>query len=408
MVVLSDGEIHGEDLAPVVERLHIGRHRRARRRHRHAAGRPGAGRRPTRRVQARPGGEVVISRLGPQIRSSARARRPAALYLARRSATADPRADRRSHLGDAEARPLELDPSTTLEERFQWPLARLACAVALARARRLRPSRAPHPRRRAMRPFALASPRCWRRRSAGAAGRHRPALAGSGQRRSTVQRAPPLVERLRLQPARADSRGLRRAGRTGRPAAAVPPLDSALRLQPGDPLAELQRRHGAPRRAAAGRRAQLLEQAAQRCAARSSPRTPSTTSATPGSTPRTRRGAIDAFKERSAPRTRPRRRASATSSSPCALLGNSSSRSSRSRQQEKQESSSGRTSRRSRIGSRTSHAAEARAEAEPTAGRAATDPSDRRRRRGRNRSRAAAAGRAATSARCRSSRTRRT
>lgn len=141
IVVLSDGELHGEDLKPVLERLRtagvvthalgIGT----------ASGAPVplAGR--PNEFKRTPQGEIVVSRLGETALQKL-ARETGGLYVLADSATADPSPIVEQIL-DMEKRGLSSSTLTTLEERFQWPLALAAAALALRLAgspyRRVRP-----------------------------------------------------------------------------------------------------------------------------------------------------------------------------------------------------------------------------------------------------------------------------
>ena len=140
MVVLSDGEYFGEDLSPAIERLKtagvvvhaIGVGTPA------GAPVPQLGR-PNEFKRGK-GGEVVVSRLEPAALEKLAAETGGS-YLAASSATAeaDPIVSR---ILDMEKRDLASATLTTLEERFQIPLA--LALVALALRLLLTPYRRPH------------------------------------------------------------------------------------------------------------------------------------------------------------------------------------------------------------------------------------------------------------------------
>jgi len=129
VVLVSDGEDHGEGLASAVEALHasgavlhaigVGTA--------HGApvpvpGRPGEFKRDR-------GGQVVVSRLHPETLKSL-AEATGGVYLEAERADADPAAIV-ARIARMEGRSLDAAEVNTLEERFQWPLA-LAVAAVLA------------------------------------------------------------------------------------------------------------------------------------------------------------------------------------------------------------------------------------------------------------------------------------
>jgi len=129
MVVVSDGEVHGEDLSKAVERLEaagvivhaigVGT--------RHGAPIPLPG--PAGEVKRDARGEVVITRLEPAgLERLASA--TGGLWLEAGGATADPAPVIESIAG-LRGRRLDTTTLATLEERFQWPLG-LAVAALLA------------------------------------------------------------------------------------------------------------------------------------------------------------------------------------------------------------------------------------------------------------------------------------
>jgi Ca-activated chloride channel family protein len=141
LVVLSDGEFFGEDLSPALEKLRTGGVVV------HAVGvgtRTGApvplAGKPN-EFKRTPEGEVVVSRFdaAPLERLASET---GGLFLAATAATADPTpiVDR---ILDMEKRGLASSTMTTLEERFQFPLAAAVLALGLRLAltsfRRLRP-----------------------------------------------------------------------------------------------------------------------------------------------------------------------------------------------------------------------------------------------------------------------------
>ena len=129
MVLLSDGEDHDENLAPVIDQLveagivmhtvGVGTTQ--------GAPVPLAGRQGEFKRAA--GGEVVISRLRPAVLEKL-AKATGGTYLEASNANADPRGilDRISAM---QRRGLSSSTVATLEERFQWPLAAAAAALAL-------------------------------------------------------------------------------------------------------------------------------------------------------------------------------------------------------------------------------------------------------------------------------------
>ena len=129
MVLLSDGEDHDENLAPVIDQLveagivmhtiGVGTTQ--------GAPVPLAGKEGEFKRAA--GGEVVISRLRPAVLEKL-AKATGGTYLEASNANADPRGilDRISAM---QKRGLSSSTVATLEERFQWPLAAAAAALAL-------------------------------------------------------------------------------------------------------------------------------------------------------------------------------------------------------------------------------------------------------------------------------------
>ena len=129
LVLLSDGEDHEEDLAPVIAQLNeagivvhtvgVGTTQ--------GAPVPVAGREGEFKRTA--AGEIVISRLHPAVLEKLAAA-TGGIYLGAGDANADPRAivDR---IGAMQTRGLASSTVATLEERFQWPLAAAAAALAL-------------------------------------------------------------------------------------------------------------------------------------------------------------------------------------------------------------------------------------------------------------------------------------
>ena len=129
MVVLSDGELHGEDLAPVIEKLRtagvvvhtvaIGTDA--------GAPVPVAGR-PNEFKRTREG-QIVVSRLETSA-LEALAHDSGGQFLRAENASADPTPiiDR---ILDMEKRGLASSTLSTLEERFQWPLAAALAALIL-------------------------------------------------------------------------------------------------------------------------------------------------------------------------------------------------------------------------------------------------------------------------------------
>ena len=129
MVLLSDGEDHDEELAPVINRLveagivvhtvGVGTTQGA---PVPVAGKAGEFKRAT-------GGEVVISRLRPAVLEKV-AEATGGIYLEASNANADPRAIL-ERIQAMQKRGLSSSTVATLEERFQWPLAAAAAALAL-------------------------------------------------------------------------------------------------------------------------------------------------------------------------------------------------------------------------------------------------------------------------------------
>ncbi len=129
MVLLSDGEDHDEDLAPVVERLveagivvhtvGVGTTQ--------GAPVPVAGAEGEFKRAA--GGEIVISRLQPAVLERL-AKATGGIYVEASNANADPGAILERVLA-MQKRGLSSSTVATLEERFQWPLAAAAAALLL-------------------------------------------------------------------------------------------------------------------------------------------------------------------------------------------------------------------------------------------------------------------------------------
>lgn len=129
LVLLSDGEDHDEELAPVIDQLveagivvhtiGVGTTQ--------GAPVPVSGREGEFKRKA--GGEVVISRLQPGVLEKL-ARATGGVYLEASNANADPRPilDRISAM---QKRGIASSTVATLEERFQWPLAFAAAALGL-------------------------------------------------------------------------------------------------------------------------------------------------------------------------------------------------------------------------------------------------------------------------------------
>ncbi|MGE0640282.1 MAG: VWA domain-containing protein [Thermoanaerobaculia bacterium] len=129
MIVLSDGEIHGEELAPTIERLRtagvvlhavgIGTETGA---PVPVAGRPNEFKRTAE-------GQIVVSRLD-SAPLEALADATGGIYLSATSATANPSAIV-GRILDMEKRGLSSSTLSTLQERFQWPLAAALLALLL-------------------------------------------------------------------------------------------------------------------------------------------------------------------------------------------------------------------------------------------------------------------------------------
>lgn len=129
MVLLSDGEDHGENLAPVIGQLveagivlHAVGVGTAQGAPVPAAGKEGEFKRST-------GGEIVISRLHPATLEKLTTA-TGGIYLQAANANADPQAIV-ERISGMQKRGLSSSTVATLEERFQWPLATAAAALAL-------------------------------------------------------------------------------------------------------------------------------------------------------------------------------------------------------------------------------------------------------------------------------------
>ncbi len=128
MILLSDGEDHDEELAPAIDRLveagivvhtiGVGTTQGA---PVPVAGSEGEFKRTT-------GGEIVISRLQPAVLENL-AKETGGIYLEASNANADPGAIL-ERVQAMQKRGLASSTVATLEERFQWPLAAAAAALA--------------------------------------------------------------------------------------------------------------------------------------------------------------------------------------------------------------------------------------------------------------------------------------
>ena len=169
-------------------------------------------------------GNVVITRLHPEVMEKL-ARATGGSYLGVTSAAADP-APLLKQIDRMEKRTIESQSLSTLEERFQWPLALAALALLLHLATG---------------PFAaLASPA----RNPGFQSRARsvtlPALvliALPSLPFGLEPHLPDWVERWLYNPRERMERSLE-AQQQGKPREAVAPANTALRLAPDDPLVE--------------------------------------------------------------------------------------------------------------------------------------------------------------------------